>query len=333
MTTSHARLSLRAAAIGFIALLAVSCSSNSGEGASSSSSPTTSPSPTSPAAPGTSVAGSVAASSAGAGSSAGGSAAAPAGGVDQASADLVPADLRDKTISIPMIVGNPPMTFADDSGQLVGYNEDLAAATMGVLGLKYEFVKTQFDTIIPGLQSNRYLVTFVSLNPSEERLKIIDMVPFSTTSAVFVTKSDYAGTVNGSKDVCGKKVVAVTASSQYALVEKMTKECTDAGLPAINVTQMPGVSEGTLAIKSGQAELFAMAGTYAAYMTTKDQSVKAQPYKFGSALSGAATGKNSKFADAIASALNVLMHNGEYAKILAKWNVSDIAVDEIKVLR
>jgi polar amino acid transport system substrate-binding protein len=232
-----------------------------------------------------------------------------------------------------MITGNPPMTFADDSGKLVGYDEDLAVATMQVLGLKYEFVKTQFDTIIPGLQSGRYPVTFVSLNPTADRLKVIDMVPFSTTSAVFVTKGDYAGTVSGSADVCGKKVAAVTASSQYALLTGLEKECTAAGKPAIDITQLPGVSESTLAVKSGQADMFAIAGTYAAYMTAHDTTLKTQPYKFGSALSGAATGKNSPFADAIAAAMNVMIHNGSYAQILAKWNVGDIAIDTVKVMR
>lgn len=260
-------------------------------------------------------------------------AAADPGVVDEESAALVPEELRDQTLTIPMMDGNPPYSFIDDAGETIGFNVDFAEAVMDRLGLEHGIVTTKFDTIVPGLQSGRYAVTFLSLNPTPERLEIIDVVPYTKTQVALIDLADSGAAIAGPEDVCGQDVVTVSASSQYEELVTLDEECAAAGLEPIAITQLPGTSEVTLAVKSGRASFGAIAAINAAYMASQDEEISVQPFKFGGAVTGVATTQDSPLADAIASALNGMIEDGSYLEILERWDIADMALEEITVQR
>ncbi len=71
----------------------------------------------------------------------------------------------------------PPTTFlADDNVTPIGLNPDIARLVAKKLGLKLKFENTAFDTIVPGLDGGRYDFTATTMSPTEERLKVLDMI-------------------------------------------------------------------------------------------------------------------------------------------------------------
>lgn len=71
----------------------------------------------------------------------------------------------------------PPMEFRDDQNQLVGYDVDLAKEAAKRLGVKAEFVPTDWSGIILALKANKFDVIWSAMTITDERAKEIDFSP------------------------------------------------------------------------------------------------------------------------------------------------------------
>ncbi|MFW0111228.1 transporter substrate-binding domain-containing protein [Rothia sp. CCM 9416] len=70
-----------------------------------------------------------------------------------------------------------PWNYHNESGQLVGMEKDLADLIAADLGVKAEYIETQWDSLIAGVDSNRYDLVINNVSPTEERKQKYD---FST---------------------------------------------------------------------------------------------------------------------------------------------------------
>ena len=71
----------------------------------------------------------------------------------------------------------PPFNYRDTtqgSDQIIGFNIDLATAIVDRLGFKIEVLDTDFNGIIPALQSHRADFSVVSMVPTPERKQNVD---------------------------------------------------------------------------------------------------------------------------------------------------------------
>ncbi|MCE3293655.1 MAG: amino acid transporter substrate-binding protein, partial [Arthrobacter sp.] len=102
---------------------------------------------------------------------------------DEAAVKLLPQSYKDKgELTVAMDLHYPPTTFlADDNVTPIGLNPDLARLVAKKLGLKLKFENTAFDTIVPGIDGGRYDFTVTTMSPTEERLKVMDMVSYVST--------------------------------------------------------------------------------------------------------------------------------------------------------
>ena len=78
------------------------------------------------------------------------------------------------TIRIAMDATYPPFELLDASGQIVGFDKDIADALCAQMQVKCEFTNQAWDGIIPGLLANKYDAILSSMSITEERKKQID---------------------------------------------------------------------------------------------------------------------------------------------------------------
>lgn len=269
----------------------------------------------------------------------GSSTAANGGGSNATKSDLfnaeiaktVPEKFKDKPQPLGVFNSFPPQNFVDANGDLVGYDVDIAKAVGQVLGIDFKLVGVPWDSIIPGMQSGRFVATFSSLNPTPERLQTLDAISFSHTGSAFITKKG-GKKITTANDACGLKVSSVSGSNQLAGVEDISKKCVAQGLPKIATKPYPDASAGVLALRSGRVDSFSESEVALAYLAQQSKGdVVMQPYKFQSTPSGAGFPKGSGLAEPVAAAINELIKDGTYQKILEEWNVSDIAVKHVDV--
>ena len=113
-----------------------------------------------------------------------------------------------------------PFSYHDPAtGQLVGYDVDVAHAVADKLGLKVEFVETPWDAIFAALEANRFDVVANEVTINDERKQKYDLSePYSVGEGVIVTRAD-DNSVKSLDDIKGK-VAGETATSNWAQVAR-----------------------------------------------------------------------------------------------------------------
>lgn len=257
-------------------------------------------------------------------------------------ADRLPKSLRDKgVIKVGSDISYAPVEFKDNSGKTVGIDPDLAAAMGKQLGVTFEFENGTFDTLITGLRSQRYDIAMSAMTDTKDRQEGIDSGTgkkvgegvdfidyFTAGVSLYTQKGDDQGIKTWS-DVCGKKIVLQRGTVSEDLAKAESKKC-PAG-KKIRIESFDNDQQAQTRLRGGGADAGSSDFPVAAYAVKnsgggKDfqlvgEQVEAAPY-------GIAVAKgNTELRDALKAALDAVIANGEYKKIMDKWGVSEGAVE------
>src|SRR5215471_16170242 len=81
----------------------------------------------------------------------------------------------------------PPLQYVDDKGALKGMRVELANECCKRLGLTPEYIRTEFATMIPGLAAKRWDMINTGIFWTEERSKLMYMVPYEQAAISFLS--------------------------------------------------------------------------------------------------------------------------------------------------
>jgi octopine/nopaline transport system substrate-binding protein len=85
----------------------------------------------------------------------------------------------------------PPWNSTDSSGNLIGFEVDLAKELCQRMGVECEIVAQDWEGIIPALQAGKYDAIMAGMSITEERQKVIDFTEsYWTTPAKFAVLKD-----------------------------------------------------------------------------------------------------------------------------------------------
>ncbi|MFF4594926.1 ABC transporter substrate-binding protein [Amycolatopsis sp. NPDC001319] len=254
----------------------------------------------------------------------GGSSDIPAVAKDDKLAAMVPASVTsDGKILVGQDQTYPPNEFQDEGGKVTGFDVDLGTAIGQKLGLKMEFQNAAFDGIIPGIQAGKYELAMSSFSINPERLQTVDMVSYyKAGTSLAVLKGNPDGL--NLDDLCGKKMGVQKGTTQVDDLQTRSDACTKAGKPAIDVTQLQAQTDVNLALtaKRVQGELAdSPVIDYAVKQTGGQLEVVGAPYD--TAPYGIVLKKDSgDYTKAVQQAVQALIDDGTYKKILDKWGLS-----------
>ncbi|MFE5408555.1 amino acid ABC transporter substrate-binding protein [Microbacterium sp. NPDC056569] len=132
-----------------------------------------------------------------------------------------------------------PFSFHDQSGDLVGFDVEIAEAVADKLGLEVEFQETQWDAIFAGLDAGRFDVigNQVSINPEREE-KYLFSEPYTVSPGVIVVTED-DDSISSFDDLAGKTTAQSLTSNWYELAEESgaTVEAVDGWAQAVALLQ------------------------------------------------------------------------------------------------
>ena len=223
-----------------------------------------------------------------------------------------------------------PNEYKDSNGQPIGWDVDLANAIATKLGVKTNYTISKFDNIIPSVTGGRYDLGVSSFTDTTEREKQVDFVNYYNAGVLWASAK---GKTVDPDNACGLKV-AVEAGTYEDTdeVPAKSKACTDAGKPAIQVLKFDGQDQATNALVLGQVDAMSADSPITEYAISKQSDkIQAAGTTFDVAPYGIAVDKGSKLTDVIKNALQALIDDGSYTKILTKWGVQDGAVDTADV--
>lgn len=246
--------------------------------------------------------------------------------------DLPKTIKREGSVKIAVAVGSAPDVFQDEFGNLVGWEVDVAKAATAKLDIKPEFTEISFDSIIPGLQAQRYDIAFGQIGITDERMEKVDQVATGLGNQAFAAPSDTDTAVPGITALCGMKIGITRGSRQQEFAEEQTKKCSAAGKKPIAIQVYDDGTKANLAMLSGRADVSWSGSTSMNYFV-KVSKGKAKivghhldPYPLGGALS-----KDSEFSQSYADAVNALIEDGTYEEIMNKWGIPDSIIEEAVV--
>ncbi|MFC4427919.1 transporter substrate-binding domain-containing protein [Deinococcus navajonensis] len=236
-----------------------------------------------------------------------------------ASALAAPSTLTKGVLKIGMEGTYAPFTYKDDKGQLVGFDVDIARAVAAKLGLKPEFVLTEWSGILAGLQANKYDVIVNQVGITPERQKTIGLTkPYAYSSPQIIVKKTGNFNPKTLADLKGKRV-------GVGLGSNFEKDLRDAG--GINVVTYPGAPEYLADLASGRLDAAYNDRLLVGYLIksrnlpVRGAGVIGQPEPVGIAFKKSNTGLGA----AIDKALLQIKADGTYAKISRKWFGQDVS--------
>lgn len=249
-----------------------------------------------------------------------------------AAAQTLPKEIADsKTIKIAVNSGYVPMEMRDPAtGDLTGFDVDLANAMAKILGVKLEWQDGSFAQLMPALQSHRVDMIISGMSDLPARRESFDFIDYVKSGAQFfaVAKEE---DIKLPTDLCGKTVSTPRGTSYPGIIQSYSElYCVKQGKNAIEVLT-PTDSTQTLAdLRQGRA-VAAMQGTESvpAILAREPGVYRVLGGPVTSALQGIAFNKaDTQLRDAVMSALKAVHANGEYDRLISKWNLSLSAYPE-----
>ncbi|NBE56013.1 ABC transporter substrate-binding protein [Streptomyces boluensis] len=227
----------------------------------------------------------------------------------------------------------PLVSLASDNKTLVGVEPELMRAIGQVLGVKVKFSTASFDSIIGGVQSRRYDLAIQAMLDKPERRQHVTFVDYFKTSSSMLVQQKDASAVKSLGDLCGRTAAVEKGTAQVEDVEAQAKKCKAAGKPAAKTLVFPDSVGCFQALSTGRANAFVGGTPTVAYQAEQSKGQLSQvgePYNF--LPYGILVNKQDKdLVDAVRQALQKVIDNGAYGKILKRWNVESGAVDRATV--
>ncbi|RJG07852.1 cystine ABC transporter substrate-binding protein [Noviherbaspirillum cavernae] len=243
-----------------------------------------------------------------------------AGAVDVGAADLLDTVKSRGTLRIALEGTYPPFNFKDkQTNELTGFDVDVAKLVAAKLGVKPEFIATEYSGILAGLAAGKYDVIVNQVGITPERQKAFDFSdPYTISSPQLIIRKDETRKFDSLDALKGKRL-GVGQGTNY---EQKARS-----IPGIEVKSYPGAPEYLQDLASNRIDAALNDSLMVSYLLkTSPLPVKAGapvgdvekmgiPFQKG----------NPKFREAVNKALDDSFKDGSFKQVSMKWFGTDVS--------
>jgi polar amino acid transport system substrate-binding protein len=228
-------------------------------------------------------------------------------------------------------------------GKIVGIDPDIGDALAKQLGVKFQYTNATFDGLITSLYTGREDIVMSAMSDTKARQqglddkgkktgKGIDFVDYYTSGSSLLVKKGNPKHITTLADVCGQTVAVQRGTIYETAFDKQKTACGSKGL---TVEPFDTDAEAQTRVKAGGAVADLNDTPVAAYIAQKsgggnDFEIAGSPADAGPF--GIGVDKtNTQLRDALKSAMDAIIADGTYTKILQKWNATSGAIAQAAV--
>ncbi|WP_369174146.1 ABC transporter substrate-binding protein [Streptomyces sp. R28] len=252
-------------------------------------------------------------------------------------AALLPADVRKAgTLRVGSSIGFPPGAYYPNGTDKApaGQDIDLADAVAKVLGVKLERQDASFETILPALGSGKYDFGTGNFGVTGERLKTIDFVTYINDGQGFAVKKGNTALkakVTDLTQLCGLTIGTGAGTTFEATLTAQKGVCAEAGRKPYDVKVYSENAATLTALQQGRIDVIMSTINGLRHQAAKPASQTTFLGEFHRLDVGFAFKKASPLTKAFQAAVNELIKDGTYVRILAKWGTSASAIDASRI--
>lgn len=256
-----------------------------------------------------------------------------------AAADLVPEAIRERgTLRLGASAeAVPPLGFyATDDRTRIGSEIDIATLVADTLGLKPEFEQVSWENLFVGLDSSKFDGVLSNVTVTEERKEKYDFATYRLDNIAFEAKKGSGWKVKEPADVAGKTISVSSGTNQEKILVEWSEKNVEAGREPVDIKYFQKDTDYYLALQSGRIDAHLGPSPVAAYhVASAGQSeIVGQLSGAGGGLQGkiaATTKKGSGLVEAYAAAIDHIVRDGSYGKVLKRWGLSGEAVEKSEI--
>ena len=162
-------------------------------------------------------------------------------------ADLLATAKARGTLRIAMEGTYPPFNYKDQkTGELAGYDVDVARLVAAKLGLRPEFVSTEWSAILAGLGAGKYDLIISQVGITPKRLEAFDFsAPYTYSSPQLIVRKNDKAAYQSLADLKGKKL----GVGQGSVFEQQAR-----AVPGIEVKSYPAAPENLQDLAFGRVD-------------------------------------------------------------------------------
>jgi polar amino acid transport system substrate-binding protein len=222
-------------------------------------------------------------------------------------------------------LNSPPLTvFAEDNKTLLGSEVDIARLVADSLGLELNVVPTSWEDWPLGVYSGKYDAAISNITVTKERKEKFDFATYRKDSLGFYVKSESPiKTIEKAEDIAGLRIIVGSGTNQEAILLAWNQANLQKGLQPFTPIYTKDDAAQTLALQSGRADAFFgpnVTGAWKAALTGKTRLAGSVDGGWPKAAHIAVTlKKGSGLVAPVQTALNGVINNGDYEKVLNRW--------------
>ncbi len=266
--------------------------------------------------------------------------AAPAFAQGSSAAQLVPQEVRARGV---LRVGSqqtfPPVEFREPGkSEVVGVSADLLAEVAKRLNLKLEYIQGEYASLISGVEADRFDVASGGISDTEEREQKLDFVNYMYSGGAMMMLAENPASTSAKSidDFCGRTTATLLGSRVImTAVEAASERCTKAGKQPIKTEQLPSAPDARMQLDLKRVDAYMGDFPALVYMGTQfpgRYKIVGGNYILTPYITSWGFGKNrTGLRDAVQMAMQDMVKDGTYKKLMDKWGVGGGALPEISI--
>jgi polar amino acid transport system substrate-binding protein len=159
-----------------------------------------------------------------------------------------------KTYVVATSADFPPMSFrsATNTSQVVGFEVDMMNAISKHLGWHYKLVTSDFNGLIPSVESGRVDMVVSDVYHTAARAKVVDFIDYLRNSFAVMVAGSNGSKTHSYANICGHSMAVLTGSApELMIAQTQSSACTKAGKPAIAIKSFPSVAQELPSLANG----------------------------------------------------------------------------------
>jgi polar amino acid transport system substrate-binding protein len=245
----------------------------------------------------------------------------------------LPAEIAKRgSIKIALVPNYPPMEFRDPAtNTLSGFDIDLGEAIGRKLGIKIEWQETSFDQFMPSISTGRVDAILSGFTDYASRHETASFVDYLKSGPNFFVQQSRAAEFKDLVSLCGKKVGASRRTKFPGEIAAWSEK--NCGSNPIVFVGTDGSADARTQLKQGRIDAAVQGNETLPYIMDLEPGAYAP---VGAPISQQFTGialpvKEKALQQAMLEAVDALIADGTYRTLLAKWKLSDNAIEKATI--